>query len=100
MKYFFLTLSVILIFTACNKTPTVTANRENILRSKKWKLSSGTLTVKKPNGRDTNLKYLDFIPDCYKDDYLTFDSMRHGTVFTGAVSCNAADPASHSFVWQ
>jgi len=100
MKYFFLALSVVMVFMACNKTPTVTANRENLLRSKKWKISGGTLTVKKPNGRDTILKYMDYLPDCYKDDYLKFDSMRYGTIFTGGVSCNVADPASHSFVWQ
>lgn len=100
MKYFFLALSALVILASCNKEPKVTANRENLLRAKKWKLSGGTITVKKPNGKDTVLQYLTFLPDCYKDDYLKFDSMRYGTVFTSGTSCSAADPASHGFVWQ
>jgi len=100
MRYFFLTLSVILVFAACSPTPTVTPNRENIMRSKNWKLSGGTITVTLPNGKDTVLQYGNYVPDCYKDDYLSFDSMRRGVVHTGGVSCNAADPASRTFTWQ
>lgn len=100
MRYFLLALSVVVILASCGKDPVVTANRENILRSKKWKLTGGTITIKLPSGKDTVLQYANFLPDCYKDDYLTFDSARKGTIFTGGVTCNAADPASHGFVWQ
>ena len=100
MRYFLLALSVIVIVASCSKDPKNTANRENLLRAKKWKLVGGTITVKLPSRKDTVLQYLNFLPDCYKDDYLTFDSLRHGTVFTGGVSCNAADPASHGFIWE
>jgi hypothetical protein len=100
MKYFCLTLSVLFVLASCNKTPTVTANRENILRSKKWRISGGTITVKKPNGKDTILQYTSLLPDCYKDDYVTFDSLRHGTMFIGGVACSVADPATRGFTWQ
>lgn len=100
MRYFLLTLSVILFFAACNKKPKVDASIENMLRNGKWKLSSATVRVKKPNGKDTTLDYLKFIPDCYKDDYLVFDSLHYGRRYTGANTCSPADPEYFTFNWQ
>ncbi len=100
MKYFLLALSVVVAFAACNPTPTVTPNRENLMRAKKWKISGGTLTIKKPNGQDTTLQYLYFVDTCYLDDYLKFDSMHFGSLWTGDKLCNPADPAKRSFTWR
>ena len=103
MRYFllsFLTLLVIFFFATCNKKPTVNASMENTLRTGKWKLSSATVAVRKPNGKDTTLDYLKFIPDCYKDDYLVFDSMNYGRRYTGSNKCSPADPEYFPFVWD
>jgi hypothetical protein len=100
MRYFLLTLSVILLFLACSKKPKTTATVENILRTGKWKLSAATVTVRKPNGKDTTLNYLNFIPGCYKDDYLEFDSLNYGKRYTGDSTCSAAEPLFYPFAWQ
>ncbi len=101
MKYFFLFLSAIVLLTACTQpSPEVTPSTENLMRSRQWKLSGGTMTVKKPDGKDTNLQYLDFIPDCYKDDYMKFDSAHFGLYFTGGEKCDASDPDSRAFTWR
>ena len=100
MKYFFLVLLAVALFAACNKTPTSTANRENILRNGRWKVTGGTLTVKKPNGKDTILNYTDWIPYCHKDDYIKFDSLMHAAIFPGPITCNAQEPDSIGFVWK
>lgn len=100
MKYCLMTLSAILLFVACNKKPVNTTGPEDILRTGKWKLASGTLTVKNPNGKDTTLDYMKFILDCYKDDYFKFDSLHNGKIYYGTVNCNAGDPEYRSFQWK
>src|ERR1035438_5677028 len=100
MRYFFLSVSALLLFAACSKNPTMTATTQNILRTGKWQLSSGTVAVRKPNGLDTTLNYLLFIPTCYKDDYLVFDSLNYGQRYTGTNTCSPADPAYYTFSWQ
>jgi hypothetical protein len=101
MKYLLSALSVVLIFTACNRTPQTPAlNREDILRTGKWKISSGTLTIKLPNGLDTTMNYLNFISACHLDDYIVFDSQMHAEVYSGSDKCNPGDPDYIPFVWQ
>lgn len=100
MKYFFLALSAALIFSACSTTPTPTPNKENILRTGKWRLSGGTLTFKLPSGKDTTVQYLDYVPDCYKDDYIVFDSLNFGKRYINGTSCTVADPEYTTFVWR
>lgn len=101
MRYFLLALGLITMVAACNKKPDpATPNRENMLRGKKWKISGGTITVKNPNGKDTALQYLNFIDTCYQDDYIKFDSLHFGSLMTGDVKCNMADPNSRSFTWR
>ncbi len=96
-----LALSVVVVLASCNQTPTVTPNRENLMRAKKWSLSSSsTITVKKPNGKDTTIKYMDYLPDCYKDDYLRFDSNHFGRNFLASKSCSIADPEFENFTWR
>jgi hypothetical protein len=100
MKYFFLALSVIAIVASCNKPPKTNYMRESMLRKGKWKVTSGTLTLRKPNGLDTTLNYLNWIPYCHKDDYLVFDSLNVGYIFPGAITCNAGDADSIGFTWK
>ena len=99
-KYLILSLSLILLFAACNKKPGASApTREDILRSGKWKITSGTLTVTLPNGKDTTLNYMDWIPSCRQDDYIVFDSGIHAALFSNSTKCNVSDPDSISFQW-
>lgn len=100
MRYFLLALSLIVVLAACNQTPTVTPSRENLMRSKKWRISGGSMTVKTPGGKDTTLEYLKFIDTCYEDDYIKFDSNHFGALFTADKKCNPADPASRGFTWR
>jgi len=99
MKYLCLALSVVLIFAACNKKPTPTLTRVDMLRTGKWKLSSGTLSMRLPNGRDTTLNYLNYLPSCYSDDYFVFNTSTAGATFTGSNKCSAADADSIEFQW-
>ncbi len=100
-KYFYLALSVVFIFAACNKKPNQTSTtRYDILHASKWKLASGTLAVKLGNGKDTTLNYLNYIPSCYNDDYLAFNSRSIGAVFNGSNRCSPSDGDSTQFTWE
>ncbi len=100
MRYIVLALSVLLCVAACNKKPTPNYGTESKLRSGKWKLASGTVKLRKPDGKDTTVDYMQFIPECYKDDYFMFDSMNMGRRFTGSTTCSPADPEYFSFYWD
>jgi len=100
MKYVFLALVIILLWSSCAKNPTINYSRESMLRSGKWKVSGGTLSVRKPNGKDTVLAYTDWIPFCHRDDYIKFDSFNRGYLFPGSVLCNPSDADSTAFVWK
>lgn len=101
MRYIFLALSLVVLIAACNKEPDpATPTRENLMRAKKWKISGGTMTVKNPNGKDTALEYMKFVDTCYWDDYIKFDSLHFGGLYTGAQKCNPSDPESRSFTWR
>ena len=80
MKYRLLfALVAILAIAACNKTPTTTNTTASILTTGSWKLSSGTVALKKPNGVDTTINYLSVIvPSCHSDDYIKFYSNLSG----------------------
>jgi hypothetical protein len=101
MKYFSLAaLLVLFAIASCNKTPTSTSTVESTLRNGKWKLSSGTLSMRLPNGKDTSLDYYNLIvPACHKDDYIDFSSGLYGGVFSNTIKCDASDPDSVGFAW-
>jgi hypothetical protein len=100
-KFLLVALSVVLVFSACQRTPKPqTPSRADIMRIGKWKLSSGTLTIKLPSGKDTVMNYLNFITPCHLDDYIVFDSQMHGEVYSGSDKCNPVDPDYIPFVWQ
>jgi hypothetical protein len=98
-KYLILALSLILIYSACSKKPTTVPGRKDNLRTGKWKIASGTVTVKLPDGRDTTLNYMNYIPLCHQDDYFVFNSDLYGAWFNGDIRCNVGDPDSIKFSW-
>jgi len=100
MKYFILAFSVILIYASCSKSSTPTVSRQATLRTGRWKISSGSLTVKLPNGKDSSLNYMNFIPACHLDDYIDFNSPNYGAVFSGVTKCNPGDPDSVTFTYN
>jgi hypothetical protein len=100
MKNILLTLSVITLLASCTTNPVPPVTRESELRAGSWKLASGTLTVNLPNGKDTVLDYMKFVPDCLKDDIMRFDSAKLGRRLSGSVTCNPGDPDWVPFKWQ
>ena len=101
MKNFLLFFTAVMLFSACNQTkPTFSPDRVNILRSGRWKVVSGTVTLKKPNGLDTTLNYMPFVPPCHLDDYIKFDSGNHGATFPGTILCYASDADSIGFIYN
>ena len=100
MRKVLLSLSALLLLVAsCNKTTTTTPNVPGILKTGKWKISSATIRMKLPSGKDTTMDYIQFIPKCHQDDYIKFDSLNHGAIFNGGVSCSVADADSIGFIW-
>ena len=101
MKYVFLTLlSISILFLACSKKSNPASSRANMLRTGKWKMSSGSLSVKLPGGiRDTTLNYLTYVPACHLDDYIDFGPSTFGSVFSGSLKCSPNDPDSVQFQW-
>ena len=101
MKKILFLFTVIAIFTACNQSaPTISPDKESILRTGKWKLVSGTVTLKNPSGIDTTLNYMPFVPVCHLDDYIKFDSGGNASVFPGATKCESSDADSVNFNWR
>lgn len=101
MKYFFLTLTLVIILVSCAKKPVINPSREDMLRTGRWKISAGKLYCRLPSGKDTLLDYLNYVlPDCYKDNYIVFDSLFYGAVFTGATRCDASEGDQIPFRWR
>ena len=100
MKYFFLALSVVLLFAACSKNTTPTSSTTTLLTTGKWKISAGTLTFRMPSGKDTSVNYLPWIPYCHQDDYIKFTTATQGYSYAGSVTCNPSDPDSIAFIWS
>lgn len=71
-----------------------------MMRKGKWKVTSGTLTLRKPNGIDTTLNYMNWIPVCHRDDYVQFDSLSIGYIFAGGMKCDPSNADSTAFQWK
>ena len=93
-------MSVVVLLASCEKTPTINNNRQSMMRKGKWTVSSGTLTLRKPNGIDTTLNYMDWIPVCHRDDYIQFDSLNIGYIFPGGQKCDPSAADSTKFLWK
>jgi hypothetical protein len=101
MRKLIFPLSLTILALACTKEPEVPANRENLLRDGRWKIaSSSTFTVKKPDGKDTSLRYLDYIDSCAQDDFLTFDSLNFGYLNLGDIRCDAGEGPRRPLMWR
>ncbi len=102
MKYFLLSLTVVFIaFLSCNKTTDNVPDLENMLRNGKWKLVDMSYTyLLFPSGKvayDTTIH--DTLKTCNQDDYLVFGPGFAGTINTGTVKCDFAEPDQVGFRW-
>ncbi len=98
-KTLFSLLALFLLAESCTKTPP-DPTHGTMLRTGKWKISAATIRMKLPNGKDTTMDYIQFIPKCHQDDYIRFDSLSYGSVHNNGTSCSVADADSISFVWR
>lgn len=101
MKRSLLFLAALLaLFAACNKTPDPQVDVITMLRSGKWKVNSGTVTLRQPNGVKADKTYYpDLRMTCLQDDYIIFDSSNIGKVYSNTTKCSGSDVDSANFVW-
>jgi len=90
--------SLLVVFSACNKSGDETVTREDELRSGRWKMIAGTQRVDPAIGMDTVIHYYDSLKTCQKDDYLTFLKGMAGTQNSGD-KCDLAEPDAVDFSW-
>ena len=96
-----LLLALPAIFVACNKTPDPQADVISMLRTGKWKLSSGTVNIRGLNGlRADHTYYPDLRRVCLRDNTILFDSSNRGVVYNNTNRCLASEPDSVNFIWQ
>src|SRR4051794_40664330 len=98
-KFGILILLVVVIIASCSKNSTPIAGRSDMLRTGKWTLASGSVTMKLPSGKDTTLNYLNFLPSCHQDDYMIFRDNQDASMFSNSTKCNVGDPDSVTFKW-
>mgnify|MGYP003330901680 CR=1 FL=1 len=99
-KYLILSVVVCVIVASCSKKTTPAASKEDMLRSGRWSVASGTVTFRKPSGFDTTVNYMNFLPKCRQDDYMVFHNGTDAAIFTGSNKCSPADPDSATFLWN
>ncbi len=100
-KSLLLLLALFSILVACNKTPDPQSDVTTNLRTGKWKIASGTVTMRAPNGVKADQPYYPYLrKTCMQDDYIIFDSANHGAVYSNSTHCSVADADSISFVWH
>lgn len=88
------------LFAACDKKPDPQVDTLSMLRSGKWKVNSGTVTMRQPNGIKAPQTYFPNLRlTCLQDDYIAFDSSNRGKVYSGTTKCSGSDGDSVSFVW-
>ncbi|HRO42747.1 MAG TPA: hypothetical protein PL009_07915 [Flavipsychrobacter sp.] len=98
MRYLLAIVSLLILFTACNKKGETTVTREDELRSGKWKMIAGTHRWDPAIGKDTTIHYYDSLPACKKDDYLIFANSFAGTQNSGE-KCDLSEPEAIDFRW-
>ncbi len=97
-KYYFSLLALLMFLVSCTKS-TSDPDTGAILRTGKWRISSASIRMKLPSGKDTTMDYVQFIPKCRVDDYLRFQTLTRGAVYNGGTSCSASDADSTTFQW-
>ena len=104
MKYIILSLSFIILLVSCQKT-TTTQNREDMLRTGKWKITAAQGYALTPMGRSLTGDFLTgvnttvTIPGCNQDDYFIFGPDYSGTLADGGTKCTPGDPDGIQFTW-
>ncbi len=99
-KYSILTLPVILLIIAsCNKKPVINPTTEDMFRNGRWTIESGTVSMRLPDGRDTVINYMNFLPLCRQDDYYIFHGRNDGAIFSNTIKCDPSDADSITFNW-
>ena len=102
MRQLLLAVLVLSIITlACNTHPDVAPDMAGMMRTGKWKISAGTVTLRQPNGVKKDQTYWPNLRKiCLRDDYIVFDSSNIGSVHNGGTSCSLATADSINFIWQ
>jgi hypothetical protein len=74
---------------------------EDMLRTGKWKIASGTVAGRLPSGLDTTVSYTNFLmPTCWQGEYIVFDSQLNGAIYTGPSKCDPSSPTYINFLWK
>lgn len=101
MKYFILSLTVLLFAVSSCKKVTNPTSRENMLRNGKWQFASGTAEFKIPvSNKDTVEADTAYKPACLSDNYLVFGSNHDGNVNTGSNKCSPSEADTYPFYWE
>lgn len=123
MKYCFLILSALFVFSSCEKVEDP-RSYEDILRDGKWRMEldaeHGLLVERPETANPLNIKLVDTIyaissatnkmlndttyirgvyPDCQGDDYLVFREGIIGALNTGALKCPQGEVAEIEIQW-
>ncbi len=97
MRYFFLIVITLFVFSACDKVE-VPASKQESLRAGRWKLD--TTFTKKYNPAEAMYKYEGVTKqECQVDDYLLFRENFDGVHIPGENRCDASETAEMPFRW-
>lgn len=99
---------VLLLLSACSKNDDSSANtttpqpsKKELLTANSWKYKSWTVT---PGLQDslgnTFTDYYAYLPQCEKDDIITFATNGGVTIDEGASKCDANDPQEQIGTWS
>lgn len=99
---------VLLLLSACSKeddssatTNTPQASKKELLTAKPWKYKSWTVAPGlKDSLGNTFTDYYAYLPQCEKDDIITFATTGSVTIDEGPSKCDANDPQEQISVWS
>lgn len=101
MRYCLLILSALLVISSCTKVEETKSNLD-ILRENKWKLTAGTINVRKQanaaSAAISNTQPIE-IKECMQDDQLVFREGYEGAHITGELTCSINETAEIEFRW-
>ena len=98
MKYCLLFLSCLIILSACEKEKQE-KSKEDTLREGRWRLSSWSKKYREASGAEKTDNAMESIPECKKDDYLTFKTSYQGELNTAEKKCPQGEANEISFNW-
>lgn len=102
MRNIFILLSLAtVVFSGCKKDdsdPAPTTSKTTILAQQSWKFNNAGLDPNKDGTIDTDVS--NQIPDCLKDNILSFSTNGSGSLDEGAAKCNSGDPQTTPFTWN